>query len=153
MNRIQERNNEELCCICLDQIDLRTINTACVTCRTVMHDTCITELIQNTVNYAYCPHCRSPLPDKFIAHIITRRLNDTPFVTTNMSETELNVEEDLRSFLRWNLVQLGQNVDNLVQPPPTVEQPSVQEEITPEEANRPVPNDPNAINVNGLYWC
>jgi hypothetical protein len=105
------------------------------------------ELIQNTINYAFCPHCRSPLPDKFITHIITRRINDTSLISANMTEAELNVEEDLRAFLRWNLVQLGQNASTLEQPVQFVTQ-----EPSPEE-NRPVPNDPNALNVNNLYWC
>jgi hypothetical protein len=111
------------------------------------------ELIQNTIKYAFCPHCRSPLPDKFIAHIITRRINDSSLILANMSETELDVEEDLRAFLRWNLVQLGQNASTLEQSV-LIERPV--QHVTLEsssEENRPVPNDPNAINVNNLYWC
>lgn len=145
MNRNLERNDENLCCICLDSIETGEV-TPCDTCRTIMHDQCIIEMIQNTVNYAFCPHCRSPLPDKFITHIITRRINNAPFASAELSETELNVEETLRSFLRWNLVQLEE------QQPVEEQSPTVPQTSTTDE-NRPVPNDPNALNVNNLYWC
>ena len=58
-----------MCCVCLDDCKINMIN--CTTCKTTMHISCIIEIIDKSVQYDKCPHCRSCLPSVF-----TRKINE-----------------------------------------------------------------------------
>lgn len=58
------------CCICME--DTITNIVSCDICHQVMHISCVVSLIENSVQYKKCPHCRATLPTIF-NHMIKER--------------------------------------------------------------------------------
>ena len=58
------------CCICMENTTTNIVS--CNTCNQVMHISCVVSLIENSVQYKKCPHCRARLPAIF-NHLMKER--------------------------------------------------------------------------------
>lgn len=58
------------CCICMEKTVTNIVG--CSVCKQVMHISCIVSLIEYSVQYKKCPHCRCELPIIF-SYLIKQR--------------------------------------------------------------------------------